>query len=202
MLSGLKSFLLISLLTFVSFTAQAEENTTTITIQTSLGAIDIALYPDRAPITVDNFLKYVDAGLYIDGAFTRTVRYDNDKGSPKIAMVQGGARLDVARFPAIPLETTQQTGIIHENGVISMARDTLISARAEFFITVGPQPALDFGGTRNKDGQGFAAFGIVTNGMSVVRAINAIQETKDTDEAYTKGQYLENPVKIMRIIRK
>ena len=202
MLSGLKSFLLMSLLTFVSFMASAEENTTNITIQTSLGSIDIALYPDRAPITVDNFLKYVDAGLYIDGAFTRTVRYDNDNGSPKIAMIQGGARIDVARFPAIPLETTQQTGIIHDSGVISMARDKLTSARAEFFITIGAQPALDFGGTRNKDGQGFAAFGIVTNGMSVVRAINDIRDTKNTGDAYIKGQYLENPVKIMRVFRK
>ena len=202
MLSKLKSFLLISLLTFASFTAQAEENTTNITIQTSLGSIDIALYPDRAPITVDNFLKYVDAGLYIDGAFTRTVRYDNDNGSPKIEVIQGGARSDVARFPAIPLETTQQTGIIHENGVISMARGAPTSADAEFFITIGAQPALDFGGTRNKDGQGFAAFGIVTNGMSVVRAINTIKETKNTDDAYTKGQYLANPVKIINIFRK
>lgn len=202
MLSGLKKFLLVSLLTFMGFTAQAEENTTNITIQTSLGAIDIALYPDRAPITVDNFLKYVDAGLYNDGAFTRTVRYDNDNGSPKIEVVQGGARSDVARFPAIPLETTQQTGIIHNNGVISMARGAPASAAAEFFITIGAQPSLDFGGMRNKDGQGFAAFGIVTGGMSIVRAINAIKATKGTGDAYTKGQYLANPIKIITIVRK
>lgn len=201
MLSGLKIFLLMGLLTFMSFTAQAEENTTSITIQTSLGSIDIALYPDRAPITVDNFLKYVDAGLYNDGAFTRTVRYDNDNGSPKIEVIQGGSRSDVARFPAIPLETTQQTGIIHNNGVISMARGAPTSADAEFFITIGAQPALDFGGTRNKDGQGFAAFGIVTGGMAVVRAINAIKATKHTGDAYTKGQYLANPIKIITIIR-
>ncbi len=186
----------------MSLPAQTQENTIDVTIITTLGSIDIALYPDRAPITVDNFLKYADAGLYNDGAFTRTVRYDNDNGTPKIEVIQGGPRLDVARFPAIPLETTQQTGILHENGVISMARGAPTSADSEFFITIGAQPSLDFGGTRNKDGQGFAAFGIVTNGMPVVRAINAIRETKDTEDAYTKGQYLANPVKIIQVMRK
>ena len=202
MLLGLRKFILISFLAFISFPTQAQENTIDVTIVTSLGSIDIALYPDRAPITVDNFLKYVDAKLYNDGAFTRTVRYDNDNGSPKIEVVQGGARSDVARFPAIPLETTQQTGITHENGVISMARGSPTSADAEFFITIGAQPSLDFGGTRNGDGQGFAAFGIVTNGMAVVRTINAIRETRDTGEAYTKGQYLVNPVKIIQVVRR
>ncbi len=191
-----------SIFALMSLPAQTQENTIDVTIITTLGSIDIALYPDRAPITVDNFLKYADAGLYNDGAFTRTVRYDNDNGTPKIEVIQGGPRLDVARFPAIPLETTQQTGILHENGVISMARGAPTSADSEFFITIGAQPSLDFGGTRNKDGQGFAAFGIVTNGMPVVRAINAIRETKDTEDAYTKGQYLANPVKIIQVMRK
>ena len=166
-----------------------------------MGEINVALYPERAPLTVANFLKYVDAGIYNDGAFTRTVRYDNDQGSPKIEVIQGGARLDVARFPAIPLETTQKTGILHESGVISMARDAPTSADAEFFITIGAQPSLDFGGMRNKDGQGFAAFGHVMSGMQVVRAINGIRETKDTNDAYTKGQYLQNPIKIIGILR-
>lgn len=202
MLPELRSFIMMCLLTLTSLTAHAQEQTIDVTIITSIGSIDIALYPDRAPITVDNFLKYVDAGLYNDGAFTRTVRYDNDNGTPKIEVVQGGARTDVARFPAIPLETTQQTGILHENGVISMARGSPTSADAEFFITIGAQPSLDFGGTRNKDGQGFAAFGIVTSGMAVVRTINVIRETKDSGDAYTKGQYLANPVKIINVVRK
>jgi peptidyl-prolyl cis-trans isomerase A (cyclophilin A) len=197
-----RNFILMSIFALMSLPAQTQENTIDVTIITTLGSIDIALYPDRAPITVDNFLKYADAGLYNDGAFTRTVRYDNDNGTPKIEVIQGGPRLDVARFPAIPLETTQQTGILHENGVISMARGAPTSADSEFFITIGAQPSLDFGGTRNKDGQGFAAFGIVTNGMPVVRAINAIRETKDTEDAYTKGQYLANPVKIIQVMRK
>jgi peptidyl-prolyl cis-trans isomerase A (cyclophilin A) len=72
--------------------------------------------------------------------------------------------------------------------VISMARSTPDSAVSDFFICIGDQPSLDFGGTRNPDGQGFAAFGRVIRGMDVVRAIQT---------APAEGQKLTPPVPIV-----
>src|SRR5262249_16023380 len=93
-------------------------------------------------------------------------------------------------LPPIAHETTDKTGILHKDGVISMARLQPGSASSEFFICVGGQPELDFGGKRNPDGQGFAAFGKVIEGMDVVRKIQQ-QPAKD--------QYLLSPVKITAV---
>jgi len=69
------------------------------------------------------------------------------------------------------LERTSLTGLSHVDGALSMARGAPDSARSSFFICIGDQPSLDFGGNRNLDGQGFAVFGRVTVGMEVVRRI-------------------------------
>ncbi|MBI3721615.1 MAG: peptidylprolyl isomerase, partial [Fimbriimonas ginsengisoli] len=74
-------------------------------------------------------------------------------------------------FAPIKLERTNETGILHLRGTISMARDGPDTATSDFFICIGDQPSLDFGGKRNPDGQGFAAFGRVTKGMEVVKKI-------------------------------
>ncbi|HUR36217.1 MAG TPA: peptidylprolyl isomerase, partial [Terriglobales bacterium] len=92
----------------------------------------------------------------------------------------------------IALERTTATGLKHVDGAISMARDGPDTATSDFFLCVGPQPELDFGGKRNPDGQGFAAFGRVTKGMDVVRKIQA---------APSKGQKLIPPVRIIKIER-
>ena len=144
-------------------------------METALGAFTIALAEEAAPITCANFLKYVDAGRYRGGRFHRSVRLDNQTRSDVlIEVIQGGANqiADQESFPAIVLERTRDTGLRHLDGTISMARGSLDSARSDFFICVGPQPSLDFGGARNDDGQGFAAFGRVVQGMDVVRAIH------------------------------
>ena len=96
------------------------------------------------------------------------------------------------RFPAIPLERTSVTGIRHQNGTLSMARAGPDSGTSSFSIVINDQPEMDFGGMRNPDGQGFAAFGSVTAGMDVVRRIQAQPTT---------GQRLDRPVEILRIIR-
>jgi len=93
----------------------------------------------------------------------------------KIEVIQGGTDGNAAkRLPSIAHETTQQTGLRHGNGTLSMARAGVGSAAGEFFIVIGNQPELDFGGTRNADGQGFAAFGRVVQGMDVVRKIQRL----------------------------
>lgn len=154
----------------------------TIVIETEFGNISIVLYADKAPITVANFLRYVQEHRLDHTQFYRTVSTvpDNQPDKAiKIDVIQGGYALhltdtvsDKRVLPPIAHETTEKTGILHENGTISMARDAPGTAQAEFFICIGAQPELNFGGKRNPDGQGFAAFGKVTKGMDIVQLIH------------------------------
>jgi peptidyl-prolyl cis-trans isomerase A (cyclophilin A) len=164
-------------------------------IQTDLGDIEVEIDTIHAPLTAANFLRYVDLGFYRFGRFHRTVRADNQRDSKvKIAVVQAGLdSLRVKDFPPIKLERTSVTKLRHKDGTISMARDGPDTATSDFFICVGDQPALDHGGKRNPDGQGFAAFGRVMLGTDVVRKIN---------EAPAEGQTLEPAVRIINIVRK
>lgn len=141
---------------------------------TERGVIELVLDSARAPRTVANFLHYVDGGFYNGGSFHRTVTPDNQPHNPvKIEVIQAGINpaRRAADGPPIPLERTSVTGLRHRDGTISMARDGPDTATSDFFICIGDQPELDYGGRRNPDGQGFAAFGQVTRGMEVVRAI-------------------------------
>jgi peptidyl-prolyl cis-trans isomerase A (cyclophilin A) len=152
-------------------------------IQTALGNILLELYPGFAPVTTANFLRYVDENRFAGASFYRTVCTDNQPGNQfKIEVIQGGLLIEdhPSALPPIPHETTDQTGILHKNGVLSMARDTPGTASSEFFICIGDQPELDFGGRRNPDGQGFAAFGMVILGMDVVKHIQNQPAKKQT----------------------
>jgi peptidyl-prolyl cis-trans isomerase A (cyclophilin A) len=169
------------------------------TIYTNLGNIKIDLYPQQAPITVANFVRYIQAGAYEGGSFYRVVRLDNDNGSPKIEVIQGGAAPNFTEFDPIVLEDTEQTGIDHTDGVLSMARGEPNSATQAFFICIGAQPALDKGALRNPDGQGFAAFGRVISGMDIVRTIHQNRDAIDVDDPYIQGQILSEPVTILKI---
>ena len=154
---------------------------------TSLGVIEMEIYTARAPITAANFLAYVDGGHLDGAAFYRVVSPANDNGAPVISVIQGGIGAAPAPFSPIAHETTEQTGLQHLDGTISMARGAVGSATSEFFICIGAQPALDYGAGRNPDGQGFAAFARVTNGMDVVRAIHAAPANAPTDDQYVRG---------------
>ncbi len=161
--------------------------------ETAAGAFVVEL-DDRAPATVENFLRYVDGGFYDGGRFHRTVTTQPDNQpdkSVKIDVIQAGA--DPAReaesFAPIALERTSVTGLRHVDGAMSMARDGPDSATSDFFVCVGDQPALDFGGRRNPDGQGFAVFGRVVEGMDVVRRIH---------RSAADGQTLSPPIAILR----
>ncbi|HUQ50054.1 MAG TPA: peptidylprolyl isomerase [Terriglobales bacterium] len=176
--------------------AKSGQKMVNIRITTSLGEIEVQLDAEHAPVTTANFLKYVDGGFYTEGVFHRTVTTlpDNQPTNKvKIEVIQAGANPAVKNgMEPIALERTTATGLKHVDGAISMARDGPDTATSDFFICVGPQPELDFGGKRNPDGQGFAAFGRVTKGMDVVRKIQA---------APSKGQKLIPPVKIIKIER-
>ncbi len=166
-----------------------------ILMETEMGEIKLEVYPDKAPVTASNFLRYVDENRFEGAVFYRIVRSDNQPGdSIRIAVIQGGLYEDnhPAMLPPIAHETTQQTGILHKDGVISMARWYPGTATSEFFICVGVQPELDYQGKRNPDEQGFAAFGKVISGMDVVRKIHQLP---------VEEQYLDPTVKILKISR-
>jgi peptidyl-prolyl cis-trans isomerase A (cyclophilin A) len=166
-----------------------------IRLTTELGVIEAELHADQAPATVANFLKYVDAGRYTGGVFHRTVKLNPDNqphNAVKIEVIQGGVNPAFAEkdWPALALERTRDTGLKHLDGTLSMARAGPDTATSDFFICLGPQPELDFGGRRNPDGQGFAAFGRVTKGLDIVKKIQT---------APAEGQKLTPPVRILKI---
>jgi len=162
-------------------------------IVTEFGNITLDLYPDKAPITVNNFLYYVDQHLYDSSSFFRVCTPLNEANRKvKIEVIQGGNVPENKQAKPIPLETTEKTKLSHTNGTLSMARLEPNTATSEFFICINDQPELNYGGKRNPDGQGFAAFGKVTKGMKVVKKI---QKQKD------KEQYLIKPVAIYSVKR-
>lgn len=164
-----------------------------VVIETEVGNIEIELFTEKAPITVQNFLKYVDGNFYKNSEFYRTVTMDNQPDNEiRIEVIQGGIFQDKEIFPSIKHETTNITGIKHLDGTISMARSNPGTATDDFFICIGDQPELDFNGKRNPDGQGFAAFGKVTKGMDVVKKIHM---------SYVEGQYLNPRITIRSILR-
>lgn len=187
---------LISLLACAPLAAQNEKGIVRVLIETEMGEIEVEIDTVRAPVTSANFLRYLDAHHYDGGRFHRTVKMDNQPDKKiKIEVIQAGVSPEKAKsdFPAIPLERTNKTGLLHKDGVISMARDGPDTATSDFFVCINDQPQLDFGGARNPDGQGFAAFGRVVRGMDVVRKIQM---------APADGQSLKPPVKLLRIRRK
>lgn len=166
-----------------------------VTIETESGQIEVAVDVERAPVTAGNFLRYVDDGFYNGGTWHRTVLLDNQPDNEiRIEVIQGGVNPERAGEVGdpIPLERTTVTGLRHVDGTISMGRFAPDSAHSEIFICIGDQPSLDFGGMRNPDGQGFAAFGHVTHGMDVVRAIQVSAH---------EGQRLTPPVTMLRVER-
>ncbi len=167
-----------------------------ILMETDLGNIVIELYLDRAPITAGNFLRYVGENRFAGACFYRVVHMNNQPNNDiKIEVIQGGLKDEdhPQSLPTIPHETTDQTGILHKDGVISMARNEPGTASSDFFICINDQPELDFGGKRNPDGQGFAAFGKVIEGMKVVTEI----QSQPQDD-----QYLLKDIRILNVKKK
>jgi len=166
-------------------------------IKTGFGNIEAEIYTDKAPTTAATFLHYVDSGLYNRSNFYRILNEDNQPSTAaKAKLIQAGIWNSNPRkaisLSGILHETTQQTGIHHTDGVLSMARLEPGTASSEFFICVGDQPGFDYGGVNNPDGQGYAAFGKVVKGMNVVREI---YKQPEDDQSFTP------PVPIISIER-
>lgn len=165
-----------------------------IVIKTEFGDITAELYADKAPLTVANFLHYITEKKVRNPTFYRVVRTQPDNQPDKdvkIQVLQGGLT-DVRDndLPQLKHETTKQTGVLHKDGVLSMARNEPGTATHHFSICIGDQPELDFAGKRNPDGQGFAAFGKVTKGMDVVKKLH---------QQPAEGQNLRPRIKMLEV---
>ena len=180
---------------FVAMTLPLAAQTAQVALETEKGRIVVDVDTVNAPFTARNFLKYVENGFYDGGIFHRTVKMNNQpQNRIRIEVVQAGINPERKGegFAPIALERTVKTGLKHLDGVISMARSGPDTATSDFFICIGAQPSLDFGGMRNPDGQGFAAFGRVLEGMDVVKRIQA---------SPAEEQALKPPVRILKARR-
>lgn len=170
----------------------------TVELTTAYGSFTVSLDPEHAPVSSANFLAYVEGGHLREASIYRIVAACNqgDAIAHKIDVIQFGwvGPTPDAKPPLPPIahEPTTGSGLRHVDGTLSMARKTPGSAGPAFFICIGDQPELDFGGRRNPDGQGFAAFGRVERGMDVVRAIHARAEASDR---------LAAPIPITAVVR-
>lgn len=186
-----KLSIIFGIIVCLSFSCCSPSSTDVYVIETEVGDITFEVYPDKAPITVANFENYVHQARFNDAYFYRVVRLDNQPVNPvKIEVIQGDFTGKQNYFPVIEHETTKKTGLTHKNGTVSMGRFEVGTTAAEFFICINNQPELDYGGKRNPDGQGFAAFGLVLDGMEIVRNI----QSGETDK-----QMLKEKIKINKI---
>ena len=168
-------------LTFMAGGASlAARSNPVVKIQTSMGDIEVELYPDKAPKTVENFLAYVNKGFYNGTVFHRVING---------FMVQGGGLNDKMQLKATdaPIENEADNGLTNDEYTLAMARTMdPNSATAQFFINVTDNDFLNF---KSKDAQGwgYAVFGKVIKGMDVVDKIKAVETT-------TKGMHQDVPV--------
>jgi len=164
-------------------------------LDTAEGPILLELYPDKAPITAGNFLRYVDEKRFDGATFYRASKVPN---APEFGLVQGGVQNDPARvLKPIAHEPTTKTGLSHTNGAISMGRTSPGTATSDFFICVGDMTYMDANPSQPGDNLGFAAFGKVVEGMDTVQKILAAPTSPTAGEGVMKGEMLAKPVKII-----
>ena len=154
-----------------------------IVIQTNYGNIEAELYPAKAPKTVAAFLSYIDKGFYKNTTFYRVLKDEEMPTDNNSGLIQGGVWPNLKSVVGIEHESTKQSLLSHTSGTLSMARTGVGTATTEFFICIGDQTSLDAGRSGTTDSLGFAAFGKVTKGMSVVRKIQA---TKNNGDKFTE----------------
>ena len=170
----------------------------TVVLETSLGPVTIALETERAPVTAGNFLRYVEDGRLDGTTFYRAMDMAGDRQPAGI--VQGGTRNDPKRvLPPIPHEPTDQTGLPHSHGALSMAMNAPGLADGDFFVMIEDQPGFDADPSATEPAwrAGFAVFGYVTDGMAVIASIHAAARDAAAGEGVMKGQMLAEPVRII-----
>jgi len=179
--------LLASLLSFNGYGQQSSDNPM-VNMSTSLGDITIELYSERAPVTVENFLRYTDSGFYEGTVFHRVI--------PGFVLQGGGLTAGMERKPTgDPIENESDNGLQNLRGTLSMARlPDPHSATSQFFVNLADNPHLDHGGSGN---WGYAVFGRVVEGMDVVDEIAGVATTTKAGQRDVP----ETPVVIERVSR-
>ena len=175
--------------------AQTPAATVRVKLETADGPIILELYPDKAPITAGNFLRYVDGKRFDGATFDRASKVPN---APEFGLIQGGVQNDPARvLKPIAHEPTTKTGLSHTDGVISMGRTNPGTATSDFFIVLGDMTYMDADPKQPGDNLGFAAFGKVVEGMDTARKILAEPTSQTAGVGVMKGEMLAKPVKII-----
>lgn len=173
-----------------------------VAVNTEMGTIVLALDRQHAPVTTNNFLRYVDQKRFDGTVFYRVMRLD---WAPQPnGLIQGGTRGDPKRvLKPIAHEPTSTTGIKHMAGAISMARFAPGTATGDFSILLSELSSLDANPAASDPdtAAGFAAFGNVVSGMDVVRKIYDAPLSPTAGEGVLKGQMIERPVKILNMRR-
>jgi peptidyl-prolyl cis-trans isomerase A (cyclophilin A) len=183
---------------FTATRAWAQGARTRVRLETDRGVILAELADDKAPVTVANFLRYVDAGRMDAAVFYRASRAP---GSTTVGLIEAGVRDPAKLYPPIAHESTLVTGLRHLDGTLSMARFAPGTATSDFSILCGDAPYLDADPKAPGDNAGYAAFGRVLEGMDVARAILALPTTSSKDAPGMQGEILDPPVKFISVRR-
>ena len=157
--------ILLTLLT--SPTLLAEGNPSAV-IRTSMGELQLQLYADKAPVSVENFVNYAKSGYYDGTIFHRVI------GN---FMIQGGGFTPdmQKKTTGEPIQNEAANGLKNKRGTIAMARtNNPHSATSQFFINVNDNTDLDYTGEGSSREWGYTVFGRVTSGMSVVDSIRFV----------------------------
>ncbi|WP_439534378.1 peptidylprolyl isomerase [Polymorphobacter sp.] len=164
-------------------------------VVTGAGEFTLRLERDKAPLTVANFLRYVDQKRFDGTVFYRAMMVGE---AGQFGLIQGGTQGNSKRvLPPVKHEPTSATGLSNTDMAISMARGAPGSANGDFFIIIGDLSSLD----ATEADPGFAAFGKVVAGREVVKAIQAAPVSATLGEGAMKGQMIEKPVPIVRMVR-
>ncbi len=165
-------------------TKAEKESNPLVIFETSKGKITIELYPEEAPVTVENFLRYVNEGFYDGTIFHRVI--------PRFVIQGGGFTADMQRKKThAPIKNEAANGLKNLRGTLSMARtNDPNSATSQFFINLVDNKALD----KSDKSAGYAVFGKVTRGMDIVDAIAKVPTT-------TKGSYKDVPKTPVTIVK-
>jgi peptidyl-prolyl cis-trans isomerase A (cyclophilin A) len=174
--------------------AWAQPLRTRVRLQTEKGPILVELADDKAPITVANFLRYVDSGRMDSAVFYRA---SHAPGFPNIGFIEGGVKDPAKLYPPIAHESTLTTGLKHLDGTLSMARFAPGTATSDFSIICGEAPQMDAHPELQGDNLGYAAFGQVIDGMDVVRAILAMPTGGAAQNAVMQGEIIDPPVRVL-----
>ena len=174
--------------------AWAQPSRTRVRLETAKGVILVELADDKAPVTVANFLHYVDTGRMDAAVFYRASRAP---GAPTVGLIEAGVKDPAKLFPPIAHESTLMTGLRHLDGTLSMARFAPGTATSDFSIVCGDAPYLDARPQDPGDNLGYAAFGQVIEGMDVARAILAMPTTSSATAPGMEGEIIDPPVKFL-----